>query len=636
MKRASRLSIVVIALMIAVIGLQACNFGRRNNQPLEYRHAIITDADTDSWLQIDPADEDVEITWFANTQTSYVFTDLVYKRTGVKINFQNAMSADSSELNTMISGDRLPDVITLTDLSTRVQLAEEGYVYPIDWLAEGYAPSLLKKERRYTTEHRDYYAASDGLSYGIAQDFYNDGDIDEFAELGGNQLSNYDLIVRKDYLEAFIAHKKTQDASYNPDTHITRPSGFLEMCLWVKDKYELSNSNPTVMLSQFFDTAQNDQLNYSLHALMEFFGVPMEDAEGNYVYQYDTPEFIEVMEFLNTLYNERLITSANFGYDISAQGTQILNGRPFATFGSGHTLSGHLAQREKAGYSSSTGKVADTHKYVPIVLTNENGDAPLLMDFAGRGLNVTMITKNAQREDRIIKMFDYLRSEQGIRELTYGEEEGRFYNYVVRPGEVNPSTGKVSTYGVMEWTDDAKTIFGVGTGITGYGLLRQTPLHNNIYTRISLTDDSKQVYADFSSLNSFILYQNKSAFFDYTFPRVPFRYPLDTSDRFKLNDYVTKQSDVEQIWIEALPKMIMAANHTAMKSIYDTALAQSYQAGAEEWTQFRNQSFKSYKEYLGIQYAWPKNDPNYIAPSVTLYGASDTYRVNIPAWAYGK
>lgn len=251
------------------------------------------DPDVDSWLQIDPDDEDVEIRWWVDSTTwdFYQLSDLIYRRTGVRVKFEKALTGDGQELSTMIAGT-LPDVITITDYSTRVQLAEEGYVYSIDRLAESYAPSMLS---RLPQELRTYYAGSDGHVYGVANNFYSDSDISEYEDAGGSVLSNYAVVVRQDYLNDYLAYMREQDPGFDADSEVTTPEGFIDMCLWVKENKGLGNDNPTVCLSEFMTKASNGSISYALSALMQFFCVPREDADGNLVYEYATEEFQEVI-----------------------------------------------------------------------------------------------------------------------------------------------------------------------------------------------------------------------------------------------------------------------------------------------------------------------------------------------------
>lgn len=621
-----------LIILFILLGLFACGDNPfQGPADADYsRYPTDYDPDIDSWEQIDPGDEDVDIVWFMDfAYGNQNLESLIYKRTGVRVTFQTALTNDHSELNTMIAGGRLPDVISIDNVSLRIQLAEEGYCYAINKLAQSYAPSLLS---RVSQEHWDYYKSSDGNTYALASNFYNDDEIEEFKEVGGKQYANGGLVVRKDYLDAYIQYMRSQNPNFDPDTTITKPSGFIAMAKWVKQNYQIPNTVPTVALSPFKTTAVNDIISQSLSALMEFMGVPLEDSQGNLVYQYGTTEFVEVVKFLNELYRNNLVISANFGYQIDDLTSLFINGRPFAYIGADQEIRSAFAKREKDGYNSTNKTILPSHEYVSIILTNEAGDAPLMMDYAGRGLYSVMITKNCRREDRVIKVMDYLMSEQGMREITYGEIEGQYYNFKIRPGEINPKTGKPSKYGIIEPTDAFKEAvrngFTQNPALLGFG--RLWPLVNPLYPRLTSEHDD---YAGIVAPWYWPVYKFKKTYFDYTFSRVPFRYPLDVSDRKALNQYIDRQLDIEKVWIDALPKLIMAKSETELMQEYNNALNLSIQKGANEWLAFRNKCFKEYKEYLGIDYAWPKVDLNYQPPAVKLFGCADQY-MDRPDWVY--
>ena len=120
MKKFSRALVFAMAVVLAFAGM-ACNgvFNPPTGDPVYNRYPTDYDPDVDSWEQVDPGDEDVSIKWFLDySQSDQNLSDLIYKRTGVRVQFQYAMTDDHSELNTMISGGgRLPDVISiLSDL----------------------------------------------------------------------------------------------------------------------------------------------------------------------------------------------------------------------------------------------------------------------------------------------------------------------------------------------------------------------------------------------------------------------------------------------------------------------------------------------------------------------------------------
>ena len=142
------------------------------------------DENINSWEQVDPADEDVTITWFFDYGIADEnLEDLIYQRTGVNVNIQSASTNNHEEINTMISDNRLPDVITLSDSSLRILLAEEGYCLPLNQLAQYYAPGMLKT---VPEDHWSQYRASDGNTYALSSNFYSDAEIEQMEDLGAH------------------------------------------------------------------------------------------------------------------------------------------------------------------------------------------------------------------------------------------------------------------------------------------------------------------------------------------------------------------------------------------------------------------------------------------------------------------
>src|SRR5690606_10283946 len=122
--------------------------------------------------------------------------------TGVNIIFETPSIADGSKLSTMISGNRLPDVISIAaNTPVRIQLSEEeGYIYSITDLAKKWAPSLLN---RLDEELVSYYKASDDKLYGLPSLFYSTNDLNEIIEMDYAINSNGGIVARKDMLDAY-------------------------------------------------------------------------------------------------------------------------------------------------------------------------------------------------------------------------------------------------------------------------------------------------------------------------------------------------------------------------------------------------------------------------------------------------
>ncbi len=571
------------------------------------------DENINSWEQVDPADEDVTITWFFDYGIADEnLEDLIYQRTGVNVNIQSASTNNHEEINTMISDNRLPDVITLSDSSLRILLAEEGYCLPLNQLAQYYAPGMLKT---VPEDHWSQYRASDGNTYALSSNFYSDAEIEQMEDLGAHSYARRDVAVRKDYLEAYIAYKKSLDPSFDENSTITRPSGFIEMCNWVKNEYGYTIANPTVVFSPFNLTG--DELSQALTALYEMFGYAPEDAEGNITNMYTSPEFREALDFMNTLYNNGFVSSQNFGWDIAKIGTEVKNGNPFCIIGATQNTHFQQGSRELDHYDAATDTVPSSAQYVTILLTNEEGEAPLLSDYNGKGVYQTMITKNCKREDRVIKVFDYLLSEQGQREAIYGAEEN--YEFEVEPGEIDPDTGKPSLYGVIRTTkalrDLVPTMF--KNRAQAMGIRRVSAFASASYGRMVSKED------DFIGIKhpvDWILYQNKKTYFGYTYNMAEFDFYFDEIDRKTLNNYATQEAAIFEAWANSIASIIMAKSKDEMNAIIDATLQECNNLGMEEWMSVRNEYFKRYKASRGVEFAYPKNRADYVAPEVRLTG----------------
>ena len=211
----------------------------------------------------------------------------------------------------------------------------------------------------------------------------------------------------------------------------------------------------------------------------------------------------------------------------------------------------------------------------------------------------------------------------------YGvDAEGVYYNFKVRPGEsaevtVQNADGTTTTknhtytYGLIEWTDEAKSKLGSATVADWYnlGIKQISLLTNPLY--VALTSVNA---ADMDNFQFYLRYQQKAALIPYTFSRLPFRYPYDMSDMDTYYRMVDIQAELERLWIENFPGIIKAGKTEKVREYWEETLAQVRAAGYEEWLAYQNECFKANKESMGIAYGWPQADPAYSAPAVKLRG----------------
>jgi hypothetical protein len=123
----------------------------------------------------------------------------------------------------------------------------------------------------------------------------------------------------------------------------------------------------------------------------------------------------------------------------------------------------------------------------------------------------------------------------------------------------------------------------------------------------------------------------KAALGDYVYNHQILEFPLNTSDK-DYGDMITLRTRLFNLWIEYIPKIVMAKNNTAAKSMWEEALDYAKRYGYKDLTSWQNEAFLKYKQELGVTYGYPANDPNsgYSSLTVTsLFGDTSKY-VEVP------
>lgn len=587
------------AVVASAIGLTACG-GKRE---LVYPDEGYANADSDSWTQLAEDAEELTVNWFVNyasfgnaASKGTLVAEKIYEKTKCRINFITPVDDSGAQLSTMIAGNKLPDVVTVGASSEEsAQLATEGYAYPVQELAKRYAPSLIN---RLDGDIASFFKMSDGNIYGLPNHFYTTDDMDAYAKQEGKNLaSNGAMLVREDYLDWYV--------SRYPEENITTASGFLKMCKAVKQAFNLSDTNPTFMLDSFSSTG-----SVGVMWLMEYFAVPKEDKNGDLLLEYEQENYKDALLWLNELYREKLITSGNLSAQAGTLAAYLQQGMPFAFLGSPQMYTNSFANAAKSGIN-----------YVPVVITNDKGDAPLLRDLSGSGWQYSMITNNCAHPDRVIKLFDYLYSDEG-QSLFFGVE-GETFDYTVQPG--GTADGKTYKYGKIAWDPEVEKDI-INGDTSAYGFMYFNMFVNPMYPRLASPDG-----AVLNSYNDYIDYNLKIAISDYTYSVRGFEYVRDPSDaRYK--DIFVKSNNISAEWARYIPQIISAKTKEDAETIYSATVASAKRLGSADVYAFDNETFKAYKEKIGITYAWPANDPayDYANRKVTNIRGNVSYNLVIP------
>ena len=610
---------------VAVCSLSGCG-GGISKAELTYPDYPQADPSVDSWTQWDENDK-VTISWYVDlagwsNNSSSLISKEIYNRTGVNVVFETPADASGSKLSTMMQTNTFTDVISVAaNTQERIKLAEaKGYIYPIQELARRWAPTLLE---RLDEEMADMYAASDGNLYGIPNHFYSSEQVAEYSDLGYSLISNGGIVARKDYLDAYHEAMYAADPDWDP-TSVCTPQGILDMCLWVKQHYNLKNDNPTVCLAPFESHRTTGSIG--LRWLMEYFSVPEEDEEGNYVYQYAQPEFEEMMVWLNELYRNGLMTSGNLTATASQIGSYIQNGLPFIYIGSPQDMASYFKNWNVK--KTSDGYNYDGKQYVPIVFGNSDGDVPQI-SVTGNSYLFSMITNKCKRPDRVIQLFDFLYSEEGQRLLAYGTEaesatdDSGTYYYTVQPGGTAVINGEERTvkYGQIDYTDKAKAAFNSGN-TSSYGFFSPNILYNPMY--VNLTGVRGGV---FNIYTNYVTYNLKAGLIPYTYIYRGFEFEMDPTGE-NYSKVVDIQNNLRLLWNEYYAEIICAGTGTAAAQIVQDTLAAAKRKGYETFIAYKNESFQAYKRANVISFAWPPNDKDSDYQNLKFTGVYGDYSYN--------
>ena len=192
--------------MFAACGRDSGNGGGGsgdNMAQLTYPDFEQTPKDKNSWEYI-PDDNDLKIRWYVDVSSWPIPADnsvlrKIKEDTGISIEFTTPVQDDGQKLTTMIAGGDIPDIISVTSASTQMlsSLAQQGYVYDINTLADKWAPTL---HDHLPKDVLDWWAYGNGKTYGIPNHYYSYEDIPE-----GQLQPNGGMMVRKDLFDKWQA-----------------------------------------------------------------------------------------------------------------------------------------------------------------------------------------------------------------------------------------------------------------------------------------------------------------------------------------------------------------------------------------------------------------------------------------------
>lgn len=480
------------------------------------------------------------------------------KKTGAVINFITPAGDPAQQITTMIASGTLPDMVTVESwLDYKTKMAKAGLVVPFNDLMDKHAPKLLD----YVKEDVfNWYQEGDGKTYCTPNYAYS-----QFNMKAEEKLSpNGDFVVRQDLLEKIG----------NPD--ITSPDQLLAALEKIKTEVKEYNGKPLIPL-QIYDFS--DRANASFHWLSQFYSVPFEDEQGNWIYTKTHPKFFQVMKFLNAAVQKGYISKDNFTDKRDQINEKVASGRVFALLAASQDFGEHM----KTLYRADNKAV-----YVAKAIKNYDGDEPYLQDLRGFGWLVTLISKSSKVPDRCIRLLEFLNSPEGQILCNFGVEGETF-----TMKEATNQVGETTKIPVM--TDGYKEEEKAGTAAKKYGLGFMAQ-NNWLFLRTMYeapkTEEDKYLTYIKDPLKPYSYDFNASGLkLDPTDPRYDKAKEIDN----KIELYYGKQ----------VVKMMLAKSEAECKAIFDETCAKIKEMGFDEMYTFYNEGFQRAKKALGQEHSWP-------------------------------
>lgn len=558
-----KLFTAALALMLAILPLGCGNDGKKDESYLDTLPAI-TDASRPSWEQ---NDEEYNLTWFVDaswmiwpTYGADLVSRTIKEKTGCTIEFIIAGDDQSTELSTLLSSGDLADVMTIKASSIYAsQLPSQDYVWSVDKLMNRFAPSM---KPRYLEEQRDVYDwfKQDGELYGVPNLCYSD------YYVGDSKLApNGGFLVREDWYNE-VVRETGED--------MTTKDSFLRGVEYITDKYANAIG---VQLDPFTSTG-----NLSAIWLSQYFAVPFEKEDGSYNYQLTDERYKEVIRFLNKLYTEKYIADANLTANTASVKRNVSLGNVFVCMATPQNYNDAFQNCYNNGIT-----------YVPLVLKNDAGDAPVLQDLRGKGYLLSMISKNCDRPDKVIQLFDYLTSEEGQLLINFGIEGDTFEWDEKREHVV----------WTQKYVDDYEN---ESTAQYGFGLC-------NVLLNQSFYDKVSPVTAECKKDTSVYIENLKAPLSPYSYDYTA-SFLLPDTTRNDYYDFVEKEERVNQLWGRFLPQMISAKDEAAAIAVWENTISAMNNNGLSAVLAFRSDAYERAKNAAGVQYGWPPNNSDYVAP----------------------
>lgn len=484
----------------------------------------------------------VNFSWFKTGWGENLVSKKITEETGISINFVTPAGNETEKLNSMISSDTLPDLVTLGWWEPQAQeMVEKGIVYALNELADEYDPYFYQVIDR---DCADWYTKEDGNLYCYPNSSYTPKDYEEHENIGSNQ----NFLVRKDIYEAIGS----------PD--MTTPEGFCAAVKAAAEQFPEVDGYPLIPIGA--DEFKPEGCNSFDKYLQNFLAVPNE-KDGKIYDRYTDREYLAWLKVFRGLAREGYLADDIFIDRRTQIEEKIAQGRYFCMLYQGQDM----LNQQKILYQNDPDSI-----YIAVEgPRNSSGDDPILPGTGINGWTVTFISRNCENPDRAISFLSYLISEHG-QKLVYLGVEGEMYDMVDGKPVIRPEVQAVLDTDRDEY--DRK--YG---GDDTYWMMQDNVMQAQWGSGLSAQER-----------------QIKEWSYPYTVYAGQYEINLE-ADTEEANIY----TKVEQEWGSTLPRLLLAESEEEFDEILEEFIRKRDSYGYEEVLEAQSEQMNLQKERLGLK-----------------------------------
>jgi putative aldouronate transport system substrate-binding protein len=486
---------------------------------------------------------------------------LITEATGGRINFVMPEGTENELLGPMIAAGTLPDVIVLGDNKSPYyyQMKDAGQIYAWSDLIAEHCPKMwdlvLESNKVFHTE-------ADGKLYKYVSMIADEVSGAGLEAIGLPACSHSNIsFARKDILAAFGA----QDL-----TDINQLTDYLRFC-----KANYPDVDP---IRLFLNDPRSESTPFFRH-LGATFGCHLSGtypaADGTLkFYMYD-PNYVAYLQWLNGLFREGIITTNMLAEDSQAQETRAYNA------GYGFMVDSMWGAYGTVNDTIRTNLGSDVKTFIDVGPIKKDGHWES-DGYRNTGSFATLITTGTKQPDRVIKMFEFLLTEEGQMLINAGPDG---WAYEIKDGKYIPKSDalELASKNLQEYTTKYR--------LSGPWAFIAQDYYWEYYLGQLLNPDGYIKDQTYARLKPYI-----RPIWDEGFVNIRRGIIKEAG-----NDIDVLNTRINNICIEAGMKMVIAGSDADFQKIYTDCIAEIEAQGVAQIHTEYTELYNDYKEKLGLK-----------------------------------